>query len=156
MSPAARLPVVLVPIVLAVATLVGCGQPTAPEVTFSADGGSARTGPIRYCDIQLTECENNDSAVAVLGIPAGRPVQISVPEPIATTPWQVVFRYRAGGQPVEGRSQVFAPGRQRDYTLQVPDGATLETIEIQQYGAPELVGGEPTFRIRASWVLAVR
>lgn len=136
--------------------LVGCGQPPAPEVTFSADGRTARAGPIRYCDIQLTECQNNDSAVAVLSVAPGRPVQISVPEPVAATPWQVVFRYRAGGQPVEGRSQVFAAGRQHDYTLQMPGGATLETVEIQQYGAPELVGGEPNFRIRASWVLAVR
>jgi len=150
---------VLAPAVLATAVLAGCGQPAAPEVTFSTDGHSVATGPIRYCDIELTECEENDSAVAVLDVPAGRPVQISVPESVAGTPWQVVFRYRRNGEQVGGRSEVFPPGTQQDYTLQVPEPGVLETLEVQQYGAPELLpgeltGGEASFRIRAAWALA--
>lgn len=148
----------LVSAVLATAVLAGCGQPTAPEVTFSVDGRSVATGPIRYCDIELTDCEENDSAVAVLDVPVGRPVQISVPETVADTPWQVVFRYRHNGEQVGGRSEVFTPGLRQDYTLQVPETGVLETLEVQQYGAPELpgevAGGEPSFRIRAAWVLA--
>lgn len=154
MSRNALLPAVLAGSVLATAGLAGCGQPPPPEVTFAADGHSARTGPIRHCDIDLTDCEENDSAVAVLGVPAGRPVRISVPGSIAGTPWQVVFRYRKGAEQAGGRSEVFPPGGRREYTLRVPEGGTLISLEVQQYGAPDLTGGEPSFRIRAAWVLA--
>ncbi|MGH4014422.1 MAG: DUF2771 family protein [Pseudonocardiaceae bacterium] len=148
-------PSALLPAVLATIVLTGCGASAAPEVTFSVAGRSAQTGPIRYCDIELTECEQNDSAVAVLGVPAGQPVQISVPDSVAETPWQVVFRYRKDSEQAGGRSAVFTPGTQQEYILQVPEGGTLETLEVQQYGAPELVDGEPSFPIRAAWVLAV-
>lgn len=140
--------------VLGAAGLAGCGQPPPPEVSFAVDDHSARTGPIRHCDIDLTECEEDDSAVAVLRVPVGHPVRISVPESIADTPWQVVFRYRKGAGQTGGRSEVFPPGGRQEYTLRVPEGGTLVSLEVQQYGAPELAGGEPSFRIRAAWVLA--
>lgn len=142
------------PAVLAAAALAGCGQPPPPEVTFTVDDRSARTGPIRHCDIELTTCEENDSAVAVLPVPAGRPVRISVPDSIADTPWQVVFRYRTGAEQAGGRSEVFGPGARHEYTLRVPQAGTLISLEVQQYGAPGLAEGEPSFRIRAAWVLA--
>jgi hypothetical protein len=145
---------VLVAALVTTAALAGCGQQAAPKVTFSVDGRSAQTAPIRYCNVELTECEADDSAVAVLAVPAGRPVQISVPEQVTETPWQVVFRYHRDGEPVGGRSEVFTPGARQEYTLQVPEAGTLETLEVQQFGAPELVDGEPKFRIRAVWVLA--
>ena len=139
--------------VLAAAALAGCGQPPPPEVTFTVDDRSARIGPIRHCDIELTECEEDDSAVAVLSVPAGRPVRISVPDSIADTPWQVVFRYRTGAEQAGGRSEVFGAGGRQEYTLRVPEGGTLVSLEVQQYGAPDLAGGEPSFQIRAAWVL---
>ncbi|MGH3923861.1 MAG: DUF2771 family protein [Pseudonocardiaceae bacterium] len=114
------------------------------------------TGPIRYCDVELVECENNDSAIAVLAVPADQQIHISVPDSVAETPWQVVFSYRKNGEQVGGRSAVFTPGTRHDYTLQVPDSGTLEALEVQQYGAPELVNGEPNFRIRAAWALTVK
>ncbi|MFN2495264.1 MAG: DUF2771 family protein [Pseudonocardiaceae bacterium] len=146
---------VLVAALLATAALAGCSQPPAPEVTFSVDGRSAQTGPLRYCDVELTECEAADSAVAVLTVPTGHPVQISVPESVAETPWQVVFRYRKDGAQAGGRSEVFSPGARQEYTLQVPEAGALETLEVQQFGAPEVANGESNFRIRAVWVLAV-
>ncbi|MGH4024413.1 MAG: DUF2771 family protein [Pseudonocardiaceae bacterium] len=154
MSRSALLPAVPAAAVLAAVVLAGCGQPPPPEVTFAVDDHSARTGPIRHCDIELTTCAENDSAVAVLRVPTGRPVRISVPDSIADTPWQVVFRYRRGAEQAGGRSEVFPPGRQQEYTLRVPEGGALVSLEVQQYGAPDLAGGEPSFPIRAAWVLA--
>jgi len=142
--------------------LVGCGSAPDRDVTFSFDGPSSlegrsvTTGPIRYCDVELTECENNDSAIAVLAVPADQPIHISVPDSVAQTPWQVVFRYRKNGEQIGGRSAVFTPGARHDYTLQVPNSGALEALEVQQYGAPELANGEPNFRIRAAWVLTVK
>lgn len=154
--PAALVPAALLPAALATFVLVGCGSAPDREVTFSAEGRSVTTGPIRDCDVDLTECANNDSAIAVLAVPADRPVHISVPDSVAQTPWQVVFRYHKNGEQVGGRSAVFTPGARHDYTLQVPDSGTLEALEVQQYGAPELVNGEPDFRIRAAWVLTAK
>lgn len=135
-----------------VLVLAGCGH-AAPEVTFSVADRSVQTEPIRYCDIDLAECEQDDAAVAVLDVPAGYPVHISVPDAVAETPWQVVFRYRKDGEQLGGRSTVFTPGTQREYILRAPEGATLETLEVQQYGVPVLEEGKPSFPIRAAWVL---
>lgn len=147
---------VLAGCVLAGAVPAGCGQASPPEVTFTVGDRNARTGPIRHCDIELTECEENDSAVAVLPVPRGQPVRISVPDSIARTPWQVVFRYRKGEgtEQAGGRSEVFGPGARTDFTLRVPESGALESLEVQQFGAPDLAGKEPSFRIRAAWVLA--
>lgn len=143
----------LLPVLLALSVVAGCGQ-SPPEVTFAVEDRTATTGPIRHCDIELVECEQNDSAVAVLQVPTGAPVRISVPDSIAETPWQVVFRYRKGDEQVGGRSEVFPPGGRTAYTLRIPEGGTFESLEVQQYGAPDLTGGEPSFQIRAAWVLA--
>lgn len=139
------------------AVLTGCGQqPPDRQVGFSVQGHSVHTGPVQDCDIHLTSCDQHKDAVATLTVPVGQPVQISVPDSVAQTPWQVVFRYDKGGEQVGGRSEVFPPGARHDYTLHVPEQGTLESLEVQQYGAPDLTGGEPSFRIRAAWVLANR
>lgn len=137
---------------LAVAGLAGCSD-SPGEVSFSSGGHTATTGPLRSCDLQVTECESDDHAVAVLDVPAGRQIRIAVPDSVAKAPWQVVFRYRGQAAPVEGRTEVFAPGSRHDFTLRVPPGMRLETIEVQQYGAPATVNGQPSFRIRSAWVL---
>lgn len=155
---ASMLPAVLALAVLSTAGLAACGDSEPPQVSFSTSGHTVTTGPVRSCDVQLTECQSDDKAVAVLDVPAGHQVTITVPDPIARTPWQVVFRYRkpgdaGNGEPIEGRSKVFPPGAQHDFTLTVPRTLTLDTIEVQQYGAPEVVNGQPSFRIRSAWVL---
>lgn len=144
----------LLPAVVAMFVLTGCGAAAEECVTFSLGGHSVTTGPIQYCDLAMTECEQDDSAVAVLAVAAGQPVHIAVPDSVAQTPWQVVFRYRQGDEQIGGRSAVFTPGARSDYTLHVPDSGALEALEVQQYGAPELTNGEPNFRIRAVWALA--
>jgi hypothetical protein len=143
---------------LLTAGLAGCGDDSPGDVTFSTGGRTATTGPVRSCDVQLTECESDDDAAAVLDVPAGSQLRITVPDSIATTPWQVVFRYgkadkASKAEPIEGRTKVFPPGAQHEFTLKVPAGATLETVEVQQYGAPAMVDGQPNFRIRSAWVL---
>ncbi|MGH3942834.1 MAG: DUF2771 family protein [Pseudonocardiaceae bacterium] len=151
----------LLPAILMTSVLIGCASAPDREVTFSFErtssfeGNSVTTGPIRYCDVELVKCESNDSAIAVLAVPADQPIRISVPDSVAQTPWQVVFRYSRNGEQAGGRSVVFTPGTRSDYTLQIPESGTLEALEVQQYGTPELGNGEPNFRIRAAWVLTV-
>lgn len=140
------------------AGLTGCGS-SPGEVSFTSDGNTVTTGPVRSCDVDLTDCDSDEDAVAVLDVPPGGEVRIGVPDEVAETPWQVVFRYRApeqGAEPVDGRTTVFAPDAQHEFTLRVPERSALETVEVQQYGSPEVRDGEPSFRIRSAWVLNAR
>lgn len=136
--------------------LAACGgTPEDPEVTFYADGEAVRTGPIQYCDVDVLECQAHPDAAARLAVRPGSPVQISVPDSVAEAPWQVVFRYRDGDEPVEGRSGLFPADERLAYTLEVPDGGQLEALEVQQFGLPAVEDGVPTFLVRGTWSLLV-
>lgn len=151
-------------LVVATVLLTGCTAPD-PEITFYADRAAARVGPAQYCDAEITSCAAHPQAVAVLRVPPGRPVQISVPGEVAAAPWQVAFRYRdQAGQEQEERSKVFSPAeRQLSYVLRLPNPADqLETAEIQEFGVGLLSpqAGDPAgsgfqFVIRGTWVLSV-
>lgn len=135
--------------------LTACGgESEDPAVTFYADGEAVRTGPAQYCDVAVTTCDEHPDAVARLAVRPGSPVQISVDDAIAEAPWQVVFRYRAGAEAVEGRTPLFAADERLAYTLEVPDGGQLEALEVQQFGLPALDEGVPTFLVRGTWSLS--
>jgi hypothetical protein len=152
-----RLPrLLLLPV--AALLLAGCGSAAAPQVTFAAGQGSVVARPTQYCDLQLTDCKGDPAAQVELAVPVGTPLKVTVPPEIAETPWQVVFTYRDGaGAQTDGRSPVFAPNAQSDYTLQLPDPADrLVGAQVQQFGPPPQADpetGEIEFPIRASWVL---
>lgn len=148
----------------ATVVLTGCTAPD-PEVTFYADRAAARIGPAQYCDAEISNCAAHPQAAAVLRVPPGRQLQISVPSEIASTPWQLAFRYRdQAGHEQDERSPVFSPKqKQLSYVLRLPNPADqLETAEVQQFGvglfAPQ--AGDPAgsgfqFVIRGTWVLSV-
>jgi hypothetical protein len=142
-----------------IALPAGCGAGQPPSVTFGSSVGSVSTGPAQYCDLAVTRCQDHPDAVVTLAVPPGRPLRVSVPDEVAEAPWQVVFAFRppSGGEPVRGRSPVFAPNQRHDYALTLPDpGDQLLTAQVQQYGGATPVPGPdggPTFAIRGSWVL---
>jgi uncharacterized protein DUF2771 len=141
------------------ALLAGCGSSGPPTVEFTSAAGTMRTGPAQYCDIAVTECANHPDAVIKLAVPAGQPLMIKVPTELAAAPWHVVFSYRAAnGGSVDGRSPVFAPNQRSDYQLILPDPTDqLLTAQVQQFGGGIPTadpGGEVSFPIRGSWVLA--
>ncbi|MGE3285258.1 MAG: DUF2771 family protein [Pseudonocardia sp.] len=134
-----------------------CGLGGPPQVTFDIGEQEATVGPARYCDLQLTECDDDATAPVRLEVPPGTSVRVAVPGEIAQTPWHVVFRYRsANGEQVDGRTPVFAPDERSDYVLELPAPTDqLLTAQVQQFGPPPQSGadGEVEFPIRASWVL---
>jgi hypothetical protein len=130
-----------------------------PQVTFAAGQASVVARPAQYCDLKLTDCTGDPAAPVVLTVPVGTPLKVTVPHEIAATPWQVVFSYRdAGGAQTDGRSPVFAPNAQSDYTLELPAPEDrLVGAQVQQFGPPPQANaetGEIEFPIRASWVLS--
>ncbi|GAB2988507.1 DUF2771 family protein [Saccharothrix stipae] len=150
------------PILLSLLVLTGCAAvPTAPEVTFYADGEAINVHPTQYCDLRSENCDVDPDAVGVLRVRPGYPVQISVPGDLADTAWSVKFTYRnAQGEPQEPlRSKLFT---ERDpkyaYTLVLPNpDDQLESVEVQQYGARIEAGttGAFDFVARGTWVLSV-
>ena len=148
----------LLAVPVAALLLAGCGSEEPPQVTFAAGSATAVAGPAQYCDIELTECTGDPAAPVTLAVPAGTPLQVTVPSEIAQAPWQVAFSYRdAAGSPIDARSPVFGADERSDWTLELttPEDRLLRA-EVQLYGPPPQVNpetGEIEYPIRASWVL---
>jgi Protein of unknown function (DUF2771) len=135
----------------------GCGAGDAPQVTFSAAGATATARPTQYCDLKLTDCQDDAAAPVKLAVPVGTPLRVTVPDEVAEAPWHVVFSYDDGsGQQVDARSPVFAK-KEHDFTLTLPEPTDrLITAQVQQFGpAPQIneQTGEVEFPVRGSWVL---
>jgi hypothetical protein len=149
---------------LALATAVavaGCGSAGKPQVTWTVGTATRTVGPAQYCDIKMKDCSNDDAAKAELAVPAGTPVQVTVPDEVSQAPWSVVFSYTGpDGQRTDGRSPVFAPKAQTSYTLTLPEpGDVLGTAQVQLLGAAPVANadtGELEYPARATWVLVAQ
>ncbi|MFR9801587.1 DUF2771 family protein [Pseudonocardia sp. RS010] len=138
--------------------LAGCGSDSEPQVTWSAGEASATVGPAQFCDLTMKDCTNDEAARALLPVPAGTPVEVTVPDEVSGAPWSVVFSYTGpDGQRTDGRSPVFAPDARTSYTLTLPEpGDVLGTAQVQLLGAAPVADpgtGEIAFPARATWVL---
>lgn len=153
--------VLLVAVVAVVVVLVvrATAGPSSPgDVTFAAGGATAAVGATQFCDVQVTECGDDPEATAVLRVPPNTPLAVTVPEEVASTPWQLAFAFRdTAGAIQQGRSPVFAPGTAPSFTLVLPAPTDqLESAEVQQYGARISQGPNGLeFATRATWVLSV-
>jgi hypothetical protein len=116
-------------------TLAGCDKPI-PDVSFFSAGQTASTSPAQFCDSGLTKCSSAAQAGASLRVPAGSPLQISVPGDVADSTWVVAFKYKdQNGKEVQARSSVFPDGSQYAYTLTLPSPTDqLELAQVQQIG----------------------
>jgi len=153
---AAVLVVVVVVVVLVARATAGPSSPG--DVVFAAGGQSATAGASQFCDVHVTECAADPEAVAVLPVPPNTPLAVTVPEEVASTPWQLAFTFRdAAGATQRGRSPVFAPGTAPGFTLVLPAASDqLTSAEVQQYGARISEGPNGLeFATRATWVLSV-
>ncbi|MFC5952482.1 DUF2771 family protein [Pseudonocardia lutea] len=138
--------------------LAGCGSDAKPQVTWSAGAASQTIGPAQFCDLRMKDCSNDEAAQARLTVPAGTPVEVTVPDEVSEAPWSVVFSYTGpDGQRTDGRSPVFAPKAQTSYTLTLPEpGDVLGTAQVQLLGAAPVANpdtGELDYPARATWVL---
>ncbi|ASU77394.1 DUF2771 domain-containing protein [Actinopolyspora erythraea] len=145
-------------LVLTALSLAGCAAPEKPSVTFYSHGESVRVSPVQYCERLARECQRPaPEAAGELPMPPEYPLQISVSEEIASTPWQVVFTYRGeSGERLRGRSGVMGSEEARHaYTLRLPeDGARLERVEVQRYGTVSVnQTGQLQFVIGGTWVV---
>ncbi|MDL5157474.1 DUF2771 family protein [Actinomycetospora termitidis] len=150
--------VAIVVVVAAVVTvlIVTSGPDDPGDVTFTAGGVSVAADPTVYCDLMVTDCETAPDDVVTLPLPAGVTVDLTVPDAVRSTPWQVAFAYLdENGAPQSGRSQVFAPNAAGTFRLALPDPRwRLERVEVQQFGASEVQTPQGSlFSTRSTWVL---
>lgn len=146
---------------LGMALLAGCSDDpeTPPEVTFATDGRTVTVRPFRYCDAEVTECSEDRAAVAYLRVPAGLPVDVTVPEEVASTPWSVTIGYvTAAGEQKDQMLGVFTKGEQDTFTARPPaPGDTIRTVEVKQAGGRiEDVGGQQQVVPRGVWSLQLQ
>jgi hypothetical protein len=144
--------------IIAALVVAGCSEPPPPQVTFAAGTASVVARPTQACDLKFTQCHNDPEAPVKLAVPPGTPLQVTVPQDVAQTPWQIVFTYRdATGAQQDQRTRVFPAGERSEYTLELPEPADrLIVAQVQQYGPPpqaDPATGEFQFPIRTSWVL---
>jgi hypothetical protein len=148
--------IVVVVAAVVVALVLTSGPDSPGAVTFAAGGQSQSAQPTVYCDLKVTDCENEPTAVVALPLPPGTAVDITVPDTVMTTPWQVAFAYvDENGAQQSGRSEVFAPNTQGRFRLALPDPRwRLQRVEVQQFGASETVTAQGSlFSTRSTWVL---
>ncbi|WP_116048770.1 DUF2771 family protein [Amycolatopsis palatopharyngis] len=138
--------------------LAGCSASgSEPQVTFYTDGEAAETEPFKYCNVQVSECEEI-GAVAELASRPGRPVQISVPSEVSETPWVARIEYLTGDGELREKAEFFSSGTQHAYTATGEGpGYQILVVEVQQPGAAYVVdeAGNPELLMRAVWSLHV-
>lgn len=148
---------------LALAAVVGsvaaCSQPE-PTVSFFSHGTTLSTERVRQCNNQNTVCLTADGGlVQTLRVPAGQPLQISVPDQIANSTWTVAFLYRdATGTVQEDRSAVFPMGTQYAYTLVLPTPSDqLLHVEVQQFGGISMAASDtaPSWDVTQVWAMNI-
>lgn len=103
-----------------------------PAVTAFAYGRTITVEPYKYCDIHVQSC--HDGTPANMDIPAGQPVQLSLPKAISDGPWRLLTIYRdTNGQPV-GHDHFYSPGTTA-VTVPSYNNMPIAVIEIQQPSA---------------------
>jgi hypothetical protein len=148
--------VVVVVAAVVVVLVVTSGPDDPGDVTFTAGPASVQAEPTVYCDLMVTDCETDPSNVATLPLPAGVAVDLTIPDAVLATPWQVAFTYLDDtGAQQSGRSQVFAPNARGSFRLVLPDPRwRLQRVEVQQFGASQTITPQGSlFSTRSTWVL---
>nr|WP_068161630.1 DUF2771 domain-containing protein [Rhodococcus phenolicus] len=110
--------------------LVDSAEPKLPTVTAFARGTSVTVEPTQHCNLYLEDCIENP--LGMLDVPAGYPLQLSLPSEIADAPWRLIVVYgdpKTGETFVDGR--LFAPGEQRAVTVPSDPEIQLLGVEIQ-------------------------
>lgn len=129
-SAARRISLCVLAAVAGLAVLSACSTPI-PDVTFFSSGHTVTAAPLQYCDATVKHCAPHAAPPVFLTVAPGKPVQVSVPVEVASTPWQVAARFRdAKGQEYVSCSTVFGDGTRYAYTVAPPAGYQLVLIEV--------------------------
>lgn len=106
-------------------------EPKDPELTAYAHGTTVTVPPFRYCTVRMEDCRQGETVF--LEVPAGNPLQISLPDALVDSPWELLPLYaRGNGEIVE------QPSSYRDH----PAGTRALTVDSRPESGLELIGVE--------------
>ncbi|WP_063044410.1 DUF2771 domain-containing protein [Nocardia pseudovaccinii] len=102
-----------------------------PTVTAYAHGKTVTVSPFLYCTVKMEDCKYGETVI--LDVPAGYPLQLSLPKKIADAPWlaQLVYAMPTG-------EKVDRVVSRNDF----PEGALAVTIDSKPEPELRLVGIE--------------
>ncbi|WP_330252052.1 DUF2771 domain-containing protein [Nocardia sp. NBC_00565] len=127
----AALSVLTVAFVGVLTVLVRKAEHHDPTVTAYAHGKTVTVEPFLYCTVKLEDCKYGETVA--LEVPAGYPLQLSLPKKIADAPWlaQLVYVLPNG-------DKVDRVVSRNDF----PEGALAVTIDSKPEDELRLVGVE--------------
>jgi Protein of unknown function (DUF2771) len=122
-----------------------------PQITAYSYGETITVAPAEYCGFDLTDCTQGN--LAVLDVPAGQPLQLSLPKEIADAPWRLVMVYQGPEGKLEPQERYYRSG-EADAVTVVSDRSPawqLNGVEIQLPSAVVDENGLP--HARAVWAI---
>ncbi|WP_241385735.1 DUF2771 domain-containing protein [Rhodococcus sp. CH91] len=138
----AALVIVVAGVAATVWKLVDSAEPGLPSLTAYARGETVAVEPAQYCNLYLEDCVENP--IGELDVPAGYPLQLSLPAEITDAPWRIITVYgdmQTGQTYVDGA--MFEAGARRALTVPSDPDLQLLGIEIQLPSAVVDEAGEP-------------
>ncbi|MEV6772927.1 DUF2771 domain-containing protein [Nocardia sp. NPDC051030] len=132
-----------------------------PEITAYAHGKSVVVKPFMYCTVHienntldLRDCDNSQS-ISTVSVPAGYPLQLSLPSEIVDAPWQMVLVYQLPDGTAVQRMQTHReyPDKARAITIDTPSDPRLQLagVEIQLPVPAKDENGNEGFIPHAIW-----
>lgn len=146
--------IALVVVIAAAAIVVNAianSEERSPQITAYAYGETITVGPTGYCSLDLRECTHGE--LVNLNVPAGQPLQLSLPKEIADAPWRLVMVYQSPDGDIAPQERYYQSG-EADAVTVVSDKSPawqLNGVEIQLPSAVVDESGLP--HARAVWAI---
>ncbi|NLU82427.1 DUF2771 domain-containing protein [Rhodococcus sp. HNM0569] len=147
---AAALVVALVVFVSVLVVLIRGSDPRPVSVTAYSHGSTVEVTPYLYCTVNLEDC-SEEGTIAPLDVPAGMPLQLSLPSEISSAPWRLLTVYQGpNGEPVV-QARIYLSNDASAVTVPSTPELPLVGVEIQLPSAVVDEQGQP--KARAVWAV---
>ncbi|MFE3542539.1 DUF2771 domain-containing protein [Nocardia sp. NPDC059177] len=102
-----------------------------PRITAYAHGEAVTVDPFMFCTVTMQDCRYGETTE--LAVPSGLPVQLSLPDKIAESPWliQLIYQRPTGEQVDRVLSFADYPERARALTIESQPEPDLRLIGIE-------------------------
>jgi hypothetical protein len=111
----------------------GRANPPPPELTAYGYGASVTVAPAFYCDLKRQQCRKDDRVGGQVYVPAGRPLQLSLPKELADAPLVLTAVYNLPDGRSIARQWKYLPNTDHlAITVRSSPGLQLGGVELDQ------------------------
>ncbi|MFD6398065.1 DUF2771 domain-containing protein [Nocardia sp. NPDC060249] len=126
----------------------------SPQLTAYAHGTTITVDPFMYCTVRMENCRYGETTP--LEVPAGEPVQLSLPDAVSESPWliQLIYQRPSGEQLDRVLSFADYPDRARALTIESKPEPDLRLIGIEvqlPILARDIATGQESYIPHAAW-----